>query len=372
MFLPHLKHALLTLEDCSDHLPASTRADLALTLVETSRFPGMPWKRFAVEQAELTARGLEDRYLHACVAQSRCVLSRIAGNMDHAAGNLDSLSHIGRSGVAEKRMHSAIGQAAIQHSLNRIQVEDLSAAQKYLEDWSSLGQSPSLMETVVLFRRDMMLGRVLRYRGEFRESLTHLERARTTVSQCRGLVFDEDLRDFTCDLADTLRELEDPASAEHHLRAEISRRDHNRISSPAGSPLELSLAEALFAQGRFDEAERLCLEVRSRPGLLKFERLRLLITLAKISHVNSRHEDALSCWSDAKNAIGEFQMTNGRTTRIIVMSVCDVSRRLGHTSLVLQSLKEVAALDELATPGGVECWIAGLRHWSEHLRSSDL
>lgn len=218
----------------------------------------MVWKRFAVDKAELAARGLEDWYLHSCIAQAQCLLSRIAGNMDQAASSLGNLSQGRLSGSVDKRMHSAVGQAAIQHSLNCIQVEDLY-------------QSPSPVENIVLFRRDMMLGRVLRFQGEFRELLAHLESARKTAGQCKDLVFDEDLRDFTCDLADTLRELDDPVSAEHHLRAEILRRDPNSASSPGGSLLELSLAEALFAQEHFKEAERLCLDIQSRPDLLKFE-----------------------------------------------------------------------------------------------------
>lgn len=71
-------------------------------------------------------------------------------------------------------------------------------------------------------------------------------------------------------------------------------------------------------------------------------------------------------------AIGKFRMTNGRTTRIIVTSICDVLRCLGYTSLVRDSLKEVATLDGLAKPGGIQYWIAGLRHWLEYLESRGL
>ena len=68
----------------------------------------------------------------------------------------------------------------------------------------------------MLFRKDMMLGRVLRIKGEFAESLMHLEKSRgKQQSSTKDLNFDEGPRDLTCDL-----ELADPASAEHHLRAE--------------------------------------------------------------------------------------------------------------------------------------------------------
>ena len=223
----------------------------------------------------------------------------------------------------------------------------------------------------MLLRKDMMLGRVLRLQGKFAESLMHLETARKTAERCGDLIFDEDLRDLTCDLADTLRELDNLVPAEQHLRAEIGRRDQICTTSSGRSLLELSLAEVLFAQGRLEEAEGLCSDIQSRPGLLKVEKLRLYITLAKIRHICSDNEGASSRWGEALKAIGKFPMTNGRTTRIIVMSICDTLRCLGHTWLVRDSLKEVATLDELAKPGGVQCWIAGMRHWLEYLQSRD-
>ncbi|KAL2130011.1 hypothetical protein VTI74DRAFT_7007 [Chaetomium olivicolor] len=88
------------------------------------------------------------------------------------------------------------------------------------------------MEQTTLFRKHVLLGRIQQYQGSFTESLGHLESA---VS--------------------------------------------------GSSVLELSLTEAPFAQGRFEELERVSLVVQSRPALLKMERLRLYITLAKTHHV---------------------------------------------------------------------------------------
>ncbi|RDA90092.1 hypothetical protein CP533_2944 [Ophiocordyceps camponoti-saundersi (nom. inval.)] len=369
LYLSHLKHTVLAFQDCPECLPTSTRADLVLTLIEASRFSNMIWKRFAVGQAEVFVRGLQDWYLNSCIAQSHSLLSRIAGNMHQAANSLDDLTSARLSSIMDKRMHSAIGQAIIQRSLNCIQAEELSTATKLMEEWSPLDRNSSPMEETVLVRRAMMLGKIFRFQGEFTESLRHLEMARKITEQCKDLIFDEDLRNITCDLADTLRELDDPVSAEHHLRTELARRYQSCNSSPGGSLLELCLAEALFAQRRFEEAERLCLDVQSRPGLLKFEKLRLHITLAKIRHLNSESQSALVCWSEAMGAIGKFPMTNGRATRIIVMSMCDILGSLGHNWLLDESLRQVASLDEMEKPGGIQYWIAGLRHWLEYLQS---
>ncbi|KAK0628691.1 hypothetical protein B0T17DRAFT_588740 [Bombardia bombarda] len=331
------------------YIEPAARADLVLTLIEASRFPNMAWKRFAVGRAEVAARGLEDWYLHSCIAHQ---------------GKLPS--------TTDKRMRWTIGQITIQRSLNCIQVEDLSAAKELLESWSPFDQSTPPMEEVMLFRKDMVLGRVLRFQGEFIDSLTHLERSRKTAAEHKDLIFDKDLRDLTCDLADTLRELGDLASAEHHLRVEIARRDQHCISSPGRSLLELSLAEALFAQGRFKETEKLCLDIQSRTGLLKFEKLRLHITLAKIRHIDSDDNGASSYWAKAMVAISQFPNESG-ATRIIVMSVCDILSRQSaswpENWLLNQSLETLDSLGKLAKPGGVRCWIAGLRHWVEYLQS---
>ncbi len=54
--------------------------------------------------------------------------------------------------------------------------------------------------------------------------------------------------------------------------------------------LELSLAEALFAQSRFEEAEPTCLKRLSSASLSKCEKLRLHITLTKLHHIKQLKE----------------------------------------------------------------------------------
>ncbi|PNP78863.1 hypothetical protein FNYG_07728 [Fusarium nygamai] len=368
LFLPHLRYALQAFHEHSVYLPAGARADLVLTLLEASRFPNMAWKCFIVDQAEQATIGLEDQYINSLIAQSRCLLKRISGTMDQTSNCLGDISQDTTSMPVDNRMHSAAGQASIQRSLNCIQTEDLSTAKRLLEDWSPLHRIPSSLERVVEFRKNIMLGRILRYQGLFGESLTYLERAQTTAAQENDLTFYEDFRDLTCDLADTLRELNEPASGERHLRTEITRRDQSGIST-GKSLLQVSLAEALFAQARYREAESICLEVESRPGLLKLERLRLHITMAKIHHVQSNNDGAFLYWNEAMKDIAKFHMTGGRATRTILLSICDILRSRGQTKLMTDSMDQVALLDAGAKPGGVEYWIAGLRHWSQYLDS---
>lgn len=351
--------------DRFEALSIDTRADLVLTLVEASRLPNMAWKRFVIRQAEIASRGLGDGHIDCRISQARSLLDRVAGNPSHSNEPIGSGESQPAHEPLDNRMHAALGQARIQRSLDAIQVEDLAHAKALLGGWKPSGQSPSALEATVVFRKHMLLGRALRFQGAFEESLVHFELAWAITRECDGVLFTEDLRDLVCDHADALRELDRPAEAERLLRTEIGRQA--RVSG--ASLLELSLAEVLFAQDRLQETEQLCSGIEGRSGLLKFERLRLHIIVAKTRHIKSDFEGALSHWSAAMKHIGKFQLTNGRATRIIVLSICDSLGGLGQTWLVEESMKQVASLDQICKPGGAHSWIAGMRHWLLFLES---
>ncbi|CAJ2508686.1 Uu.00g137120.m01.CDS01 [Anthostomella pinea] len=52
--------------------------------------------------------------------------------------------------------------------------------------------------------------------------------ARQAIEQYKDLIFAGDLRNLVCDLADVLRDLDKPVSAEQYLRKETDRQDPNR------------------------------------------------------------------------------------------------------------------------------------------------
>ncbi|KAJ4132713.1 hypothetical protein NW754_015529 [Fusarium falciforme] len=368
LFLPHLQHVTETYQDCFDDLPTVARTDFMLTLIEASRFPGMAWKYFAVGQAELAAGRLKNTHLRLCIGQSKALLGRISGNMNEAVNSLQDLASDDPATAMNQRTRSEICVTVLQRCLNYIQVADLDTARELLEDWSLLGENPSPLEEVICFRKHALLGRIMRYQGEFNGSLEQLEIAHKTTQEQSDIILEEDLRDLTCDLADTLRELDRPVAGEELLRAEIVRRTERPDPLPGKSLLELALAESLFAQGRYEEAEQICLDVQTRTSLLKYERLRLYVILAKLRHMNSELESALSCWSEAMQALQKFPLVNGRVNRIISTSMADVLDAQGHDWLSQESPRR-ASLSELAKPQGVPYWIAGFRHWAEYLQS---
>ncbi|KKY33913.1 putative and nb-arc domain [Diaporthe ampelina] len=300
------------------------------------------------------------------------MIHRIEGDHEAAVNIIDTVIHQQQPNTHTPRDTAAIGHLKLQRALNYVQVDDLPHAEQVLEEWRPLGDEPSLMEQVVYFRRGVTLGRVLRTQGRFSEAHTHLKRSQDLAEQLRDLTFNDDRRDLTCEMADTLRELDKPEAAEVYLRREFARRGEE-AQDPAASGkslLEASLAEVLFAQGRTEEAERLCVKTESRAdNLMKLGKLRICVVLAKIYHTRSNHEGALRYWDEAMRQVAKFPWTTGRTTHTILLSRRENMRFLGITDARDQFLQHTASSDALGTPGGMLYWIAGLRHWQNYLDS---
>ncbi|PGH03424.1 hypothetical protein AJ80_08672 [Polytolypa hystricis UAMH7299] len=369
--LPHIRHTVLQIRDNEGFhsLASDMRTDIILTLIEASRSPGMSWKRFAIDQAKEVMHGLNDGFLQSCIAQRECILHRITGDIKQAAIDINTAPLASNLPPIEKKAHSGSGHTAIQRALNHIQVDELAMATDVLDSWHPLSQAPSTIEEVVLFRKHVLLGKISQYQGRFEESLVHLERSKELADLRRHLFFDEDRLDLMCTLSDTLLELGFPTAAEQTLRSEISRRDKGGTS--AGFLLKLGLAESLFAQERYREAETICSEAQSQEKLSKMEKLRLAIIRAKLSHISFNWEEAIRYWTEAMHAISQFTLTNGNTTRIILLSICDILRQQGNHELELKSRDQLSTLEMLAGSGGARYWIVGLRQWLHHLQPPD-
>ena len=330
----------------------------------------MEWKRFAISQAKDAMGSYPNEYLQACIAQRECLLFRISGALDQATCSLAEASIPTQPQAnLNNKNHAGFGQTIIQRALNHIQVEELALATQVLNMWQPLGEIPSQIEEVVLFRKHLILGKISRFQGNFNVSLGHLQRSKGIADKFTTLSVDEDRSDLVYNLADTLQELGDHVNAEHQLRTEIARSGHDRTS--AQRILKLALAESLFSQGRHEQASALCFEIQTCPKTSKIENLRLCIVQAKLCHVHSDWDGALRHWTDAMLAVGRFKMTSGHTTRIILFSICYTLRCQGRHELELKSSDQFAILEKLAGPGGSMHWIAGLRHWLIYMQSTD-
>ena len=348
-------------------MTASMKHDLALTLLEASRFPRRRWRLLAVTCAKEVTHTTDDLYIKSCIAQRESLFHRLAGSQEEAVqAMIDDFSgdRSRHQLEAQPRLHAAAGGAAIQRAMNFVQDEKLAAAMQALDSWQPLRCTPA--EETVVFRMGLLRGRILRVQGRFNESLNCLERH--SAGSCEGLAFNEDLPDLVCELADTLRELEEPLRAEQLLRNELARGSLEHRSSAQGL-LKLCLAESLFAQGRFLQSNEVCSDVESQPGLAKMGRLRLFITLAKLRHVERDWDAALDLWTRALTTLCAFPLTGGVATRTVYLSTCDVLRRRGQDELELAARAKATTLERLSKGAEAKHWIAGLRHWLAFLDS---
>ncbi|KAI8654310.1 hypothetical protein LRP88_00194 [Fusarium phalaenopsidis] len=363
LVFPHLKH---TLEACPYNFPGlsnATKIDLALTLVESSRFSNMAWKQFAIGQAKRVSVGVESPYLASRIALAECVLNRIEGSMLRSAANLTPRSS--EETAPDERMHSIAGQYAIQRALNFMQIEALKSAEEVLEAWSPLSETPSPMEKAVNFRKAIILGRSLRQRGDFPQSIIQLEAGRRLSQQPSDIVLDEDLRDLICELADSLREYTLYTWAENVLRSEIERREGAYIPVMGKGLLELSLAEVLFARGQYYNAKMLCLSALKESPRLKYEKIRAYIILAKIYHVISNFDKARLYWTMALETVNRFPSESSRISRLILRSLYDVA---GKEELREQYQKQLSRLSVQEEADEMKFWISGMRDWEKYLQ----
>jgi tetratricopeptide (TPR) repeat protein len=361
----HLKH---TLQEVRDHegfenMPKDMRDDLALTLAEASRFQKVEWKKLAVALAKEVAYGVNSTYVRYCIAARESLLCRITGNYTQAVHVIDTtLDRFQRRFDIDVMVHVAAGYLHVQRAMNYFQNEQLAMSLKALDAWQPLQDTPA--EKAVVFHITILRGRILRFQGKFHESFACLKGY--TVGQFDDLFFDDELCDLACEVADTLRELDDPERGEQLLRRQLAHQEQ-ALSKPL---LRLSLAESLFAQGKFAEAEALCSDVKSQ-RLSKMENLRLCITLAKLRHIEGDWGEAFEWWTKALVAMSKFPPTSGLATRTIYFSICDVLRRQGFQELELNSRKEVAILERVSANSEAKHWIPGFRHWLILLRSKE-
>lgn len=371
LYLSHLRHTFPSCGTCLHLIPPSAHADIALTLLEAARFKPIAWKRSAVAEAEPIIRGINDASLSLCLAASQSVLLRIDGKLEESKRILD-VAHKESTSPKNQRENARHGILALQRSLNRIQVDDLSQAALLLQAWrASSPEAPSLMEQVIALRMKILLGKICRYEGNFAEALAHLEEAFSLTRPLTDLFFDEDLRDSTCELADTLRELHQPEAAESHVRAELARIDQVNPGSVMNgrSLLEASLAESLFAQGRSEDAERMCLQVLETENVMRLSKIRANITLAKIHHISASRQ-AERYWSEAMSETVKFAPKNSRACRVILSSMQEIMTPSSDVEIQQQVKKQVDDLQHHgSSAGGMPYWLAGMRDWDIQLQS---
>ncbi|KKZ68681.1 hypothetical protein EMCG_05716 [[Emmonsia] crescens] len=200
LFTSHVRHTLQGVQnnDVFQVLTGDAKTELILTLIEASRFPGMEWKRFAVNQTKETLGDINDKYFQSYIAQRECLLYRITGDMTGATRVIENApSGLDQFHTSTTEMvHAGFRQTAIQRSLNHIQAEELTMATSLLDAWQPLRQSPSAIKEAVLFHKHVLLSKISRFQGKFKESLEYLMIFKNMADCYNRVLFNEDQEDL--------------------------------------------------------------------------------------------------------------------------------------------------------------------------------
>lgn len=117
--LPHLQFTATAYEKVLDDLSSGTRLDLALTLLEASRFPYMEWKRISTSQAAKAMAGVENSYLTSRFASAKSMLCRLDQQHEAVVQAIQTYDPVLKQPAAKNQMkNSAVGFALLQQALN--------------------------------------------------------------------------------------------------------------------------------------------------------------------------------------------------------------------------------------------------------------
>lgn len=344
------------------------------TLISASRFSDFVWKTDCITRAKAI---LGQAPL--CIEQARlayresCIL-RMSGDISGSERALVAFSELASSldGVenAQKTAcyNSICGEIIISRSENLVRDWQLEDARRELSKWSALQQSSeSTLEKITALERDTILGKILKYQGCFEEALLLLE----SQLEDRSLPFKGS--GWYCvllsNVADLHTELGRPDEAERLLSEKLKimvRRKTEDIS--VGRRLRLSLAESFLAMQKYDDAEKVWLQllktyetIRRVDYATAVNQFRVLIGLAQVHHVRGRWERALERWQQAE----KMKVAEKMTLALLQLSMSYILHKLGkHSDSHAMASNALDIIDTQART----FWIAGFHsQWRESI-----
>ncbi|RHZ43372.1 LipA and NB-ARC domain protein [Aspergillus thermomutatus] len=316
--LPHLSRALSEYDTmCLEHGdPASFRHELASTLLAASRFSNAKWKVEAIDRTKKLLEDDSDRFLNAWLALRESSVMRMSGKLRESESALYRFLHdaaVPKEKELElsRRYNAQRGELVISFAENLIRKGKLIEAKAELSEWKPLDIAPSSLEKITSRARDITLGKILRLQGLFHKALAQLD------GILQGCLLDEYFegtgwyRVLLSEVADLRCALGQPLEAEKLLIQELTpMREKGTQDIATGRRLRMSLAETYLERNMFAQAEELLLELQrafsssGEPDYnAQFYIFRVWISLARISHMQSESEQAISRWRNALSAL---------------------------------------------------------------------
>lgn len=319
------------------------RHELASTLLAATRFSDAQWKTEATSRTKQLLEQDDEPYLRSLLAYRESALMRMSGMVQKSESALQEFLHhltmpSWEDSELTARFNAQRGELIISFSENLIRQGRLSEAKAELIEWKALGKDYSTLERITSRARDIVLGKVLRFQGHFREALVLLE------SVLQGCELDDYFegtgwyRVLLSEVADLYCELDRPTDAERLLLRELAPMTERGTQDIAtGRRLRMSLAVTYLQREMYAEAEVLLANLRQAfvssgapDYTAKVNIFRTWVSLAMALHRQSRWEEALSSWREALSALDYLKFSGGLNAGLVRCSISHALMMSGH------------------------------------------
>ena len=360
----------------------STQLLVASMLLSASRYSDRDWKKNTMDRTRAILERSSDRYLLSVEAYRQSILLRNSSKLEKSSHVLrafidsTALSEHDTGTTMDARLSAQCGKLRNSLAENLIQAKDLAHAEEEIRKWEPLSSSsPTYMESAVLRSRNIVLGRILRFRGRFDEALPYFE---TLLEEANTAEYFESTgghQMILTNTADLHCEMNHGLKAEEILAPMLKRMTYwGWANTNKGQRLQLSLAESLLRRGMYTKAAEI------------FERLKLLCKpqgradvatnisifrtwagLARISHLENDWNEASRQWREALNVIESCGWLDGFLASISRLSLAHIYKEVGdveQSTLMLQLARSF--LDQ----NGPEYFWTGLgSYWYQYVET---
>ena len=335
---------------------AFSRPELASTLLAASRFSDAQWKNEAICRTKQLLEQDNEPYLNTWLAYRESAIMRMSGMLQKSESTLQGfLHHLAMPSKNNPEMtpkfNAQRGELVISFSENLVRQGKLSEAKAELVEWTALGKDCSTLERIISRARDIVLGKVLRFQGCFKEAFALLD---GIIQGCHLDDYFEGTgwyRVLLSEVADLYCEMDRPRDAERLLLHELTPMMENGTQDIAtGRRLRMSLAETYLQRKMYAEAESLLADLReafSSSGApdytAKVNVFRIWVSLARAFHRQSRWQKALSSWRQALSALDYIKLSGGLNAGLVRLSIAHALMMTGHEEESKKTFQEAEA-----------------------------
>ncbi|KAF9776366.1 hypothetical protein IL306_005476 [Fusarium sp. DS 682] len=394
MLEQHIKHTIVQLRDADGtyQIPPELRYIVINGLLESSFYPGRPWKEWSIREAEhlIDSTPNVDAYLRTSLRHRESLLGRKFPESESHNSSSSTQRTTPHSSLnpLNKRGHALVGRDRYQDALLCFQEEKLRLATDMANQWHP-SEYPSTLEAVVGCELNLFKAKVLRFQGKFKESQAYLEMVHETCQKWDKLSWGDVKGAYALQMADTMLCLKAYPTAKECAEFVL---DNPRYSLDSRAISYVVLAECLMvrnwkeAELSLSELRRECTaaaerkrKVRGEPaddassdevfGLSKETKLRYHIATAKLAHLRGDWESAGERWAKALNVVNKIPPASGHTTRILLLSQREVFLQIGPSSLVAATQKNIDLLGKVSANSEANYWIPCFMEWQDHLKA---